>query len=293
MESRPYREKSPHERFRGLDYSRSHAEAFARRYDDGRRQIKIALVSKFIGECHDKDVLDIGCGIGFFSSLGVDMGARAVACDFSQAMIEKVGQRYGQKFPIVQASAEVPPFRDGSFDTVLALDMIEHLYKPEQMLANASRILRPRGRLIIVTDVKGPVLGSVNLRVRHFGRRLARTVNRYLSRTASHAHVPSIVPKLSATLAARLSNPYTTPLCTHTYEYRIQELQDVVRGAGFRLIDFDTFPNRASYGVTGNVLEFIARGPLKRYKWPHAIYEFRKPADSGAEGSGLALYQTS
>jgi SAM-dependent methyltransferase len=277
IEPRAYKQRTQDQPFQSSDYSSAHAEAFARRYDEGRRVIKTALVRRYLANCVNKEVLDIGCGVGFFSSLSQDLRANPIACDFSEAMVQKVRQRYGRSFPILRASAEAPPVRNGCIDTVLVLDLIEHLYDPERMLINSARVLRPGGSLIITTDVKGFVVGRLHLYTRRLARRLLRTVITYLSRS-SRGHNMPMLRQISASVERRwLSNPYTTPLCTHTYEYRVPELIQMVKGAGFIPVDFETFPNRAAYGMGGRVLELILRGRLKRYKWPHAIYKFSKP----------------
>ena len=41
------------------------------------------------------------------------------------------------------------PFDDGSFDTIILSDVLEHLYKPQTCWQNMSRVLRPGGKLIM------------------------------------------------------------------------------------------------------------------------------------------------
>jgi SAM-dependent methyltransferase len=44
------------------------------------------------------------------------------------------------------------PFQDSSFDLVVCMDLIEHLiYSPTHMLAEAHRVLKPRGKLFLTT----------------------------------------------------------------------------------------------------------------------------------------------
>jgi len=46
---------------------------------------------------------------------------------------------------------------------------------------------------------------------------------------------------------------------------------------GFVLSRFDTYPDVASVPAVGPLLERLGRGPLRRFKWGHALYEFTKP----------------
>ncbi len=104
-------------------------------------------------------VLDVGCGRGEILYRTTSLGARAYGIDYAQAAVRlsrKVAQRaerQGKRIDVYQASALYLPFVDASFDRVLMLDIVEHLYPSEltMALAEARRVLRPGGRIIIHT----------------------------------------------------------------------------------------------------------------------------------------------
>lgn len=99
-------------------------------------------------------VLDAGCGTGYGSAefgfpssvIGVDISAEAVA------HARREFSRPGIHF--LQAGCESLPFADGSFDLVAAFEVIEHLERWEQLLAEACRVLRPAGVLLVSTPNK-------------------------------------------------------------------------------------------------------------------------------------------
>jgi SAM-dependent methyltransferase len=52
---------------------------------------------------------------------------------------------------VLRANAEALPFRDGTFDAVVATEVLEHLDEPRKLFQEASRILRPNGRFLLTT----------------------------------------------------------------------------------------------------------------------------------------------
>lgn len=101
-----------------------------------------------------KRLLDIGCGAGGKSLYYAGLGAQVTGIDIlpayeaeARALCEKLGYAYGTQFRFQTADAADLPFADGSFDTIILNDAVEHVAQPEAMLAEALRVLRPGGRL--------------------------------------------------------------------------------------------------------------------------------------------------
>lgn len=243
-------------RFTSRDYSAAHAAAFAARYDDGIHAVKEQVLRRFLGDVRGLAVLDLGCGVGNFAALCADRGAvPVVACDFAQSMVEATARRYPGRFHLVRGSAEDPPFAPRRFDLILALDVIEHLYRPEHMLARASTLLRPQGRLLITTD------------------RAARFHAGFLPKYARDALRGGL--RRLGWLPPAPPSPYQTPLCTHVHEYRLRELAQLAGRAGFHLAAYDTYSLRPRYSAYGRLVEKIMVGPLRQFKWDYVIYDFR------------------
>jgi SAM-dependent methyltransferase len=88
-------------------------------------------------------LLDVGCGAKPFAPLFAGRVTRYLGTDLSSSPY--LGGARLDAF----ARAEMLPFRNGSFDTVLGLSMLTYLPEPLRMLEEAHRVLRPGGTLIL------------------------------------------------------------------------------------------------------------------------------------------------
>src|SRR4030042_1616346 len=123
------------------DYTEHHLQKYLHFYRSGRRKIKIRIVSRLLGVIEGKSVLDIGIGEGFFSRLCIQKKAKTISLDFADPMIQ-YHKENNPDFTLVQADAQYLPFKNESFDTVLALDVIEHLPSPSAFLNELTRVLK-------------------------------------------------------------------------------------------------------------------------------------------------------
>ncbi len=97
--------------------------------------------------------LEVGVGTGRFATpLGIGMGVEP-----AKAMAERARQR---GIDVREARAESLPFRDESFDFVLMVTTICFLEDPPQALAEAKRVMRPGGRIIIGMIDRNSPLGK-------------------------------------------------------------------------------------------------------------------------------------
>lgn len=89
------------------------------------------------------ELLDVGCGRKPFAPIFAGRLRRYWGTDLAAS-------RYlGADRPDAFASAEAQPFRAGTFDTVLGLSMLTYLPEPGRMVAEAHRVLKPGGILIL------------------------------------------------------------------------------------------------------------------------------------------------
>jgi ArsR family transcriptional regulator len=122
-----------------------------RHYSPGRTWE--ALARGLIGLCDLGDVLDAGAGDGATAEL-LAPRARTITCiDVSETLIDAARVRLAGHANVRAEVADLHalPFSDASFDQVLLLNVLTHLRAPAQALGELARVLRPGGRLALVT----------------------------------------------------------------------------------------------------------------------------------------------
>lgn len=92
------------------------------------------------------DVLDIGCGGGFLSNHLGSLGHRVTGLDASRDALS-IAARHDVTGRVRYQPGDALdlPFDNASFDAVCAMDFLEHVERPERVIAEAARVLRPGG----------------------------------------------------------------------------------------------------------------------------------------------------
>ncbi len=111
----------------------------------GRRALVRATLERYAPARRPLSILDVACATGMSFRFMADFGAiRGV--DISDETIHFCGKRGIDR--IVQADAMKLPFREGSYDVVLALDAFEHFEDDVAAMRETFRVLRPGGLLV-------------------------------------------------------------------------------------------------------------------------------------------------
>ncbi len=99
-----------------------------------------------------KRVLDAACGAGYGSAALAAQASFVAALDISLEAVQAARRAYAQpNLAFLAARAEQIPFRDASFDLIVAFEVIEHLDDWRALLREARRLLAPGGQFIIST----------------------------------------------------------------------------------------------------------------------------------------------
>jgi SAM-dependent methyltransferase len=96
-------------------------------------------------------LLDLGCGPGAFFEELCSHGFFTIGVDFSHEMISlacRTAERC-RSAGVVQADALVLPFRERSFDGLIAVGLLEYFPEDDGMLGEIRRVLKPGGRAVL------------------------------------------------------------------------------------------------------------------------------------------------
>ena len=91
-------------------------------------------------------VLDIGCGGGYLTNFLASKGHLVSGIDLSTQSLD-VARKHDATGSVEykKASASELPYGEGIFDAVCAMDLLEHVENPAQVIAEASRVLKKGG----------------------------------------------------------------------------------------------------------------------------------------------------
>lgn len=133
----------------------------------GRRRLALRLLRRALPTVDPPTVLDLGCGTGVIAKemsewarpIGLDMSAQALAYCRQRGVAE-----------LVQANGEALPIRSASVDAVLALDIFEHIDDDRAAFAEAFRVLRPGGVLVLSVPAFRWLWGPHDIALMHHRR---------------------------------------------------------------------------------------------------------------------------
>jgi 2-polyprenyl-6-hydroxyphenyl methylase / 3-demethylubiquinone-9 3-methyltransferase len=130
---------------------------------------RVAFYLKALGDLGGRLVLDAGCGGGLVARELAAAGAEVVGVDRSLGSLGVARRAVGRRGPDpegvprsmgsfrpAQGRLERLPFADGSFDAVVAADVLEHLPDLPAAVAELARVLAPGGSFLFDTVNRTP-----------------------------------------------------------------------------------------------------------------------------------------
>ncbi|MDD5223103.1 MAG: class I SAM-dependent methyltransferase [bacterium] len=133
----------------------------------GKLDLVLKLLARYLPAGSVPRILDLGCGTGInlksFERLGFAVGADSVEPALKFCRSRGISR-------LARSEAQALPFKDRGFDAVLALDLIEHVRDDRRVIAEAARVLRPGGRLLVTVPAFPFLFSAHDRALGHFRR---------------------------------------------------------------------------------------------------------------------------
>ena len=147
----------------------------------GRRAVIDALLDRLPLEA-SSEVLEAGCGTG--GNLYM-LARRGRVSAFEPSVVARdIASRKAQHAVVVDG--ELPdrlPFEAGSFDLVVALDVLEHIERDQEALVSLASMARPGGYILVTVPAHPILWGAHDQRLHHIRRYRRRELRRLCAAT--------------------------------------------------------------------------------------------------------------
>jgi SAM-dependent methyltransferase len=117
------------------------------------------------------DVLEVGAGIGTNTALLLNATkTRSWLClEPDPELASRLACAVGT-LPCSTAIGTVQSLTDRHFDTILYIDVLEHVEKDREELANAAQLLRPNGHLVVLSPAHNFLFSEFDTAIGHYRR---------------------------------------------------------------------------------------------------------------------------
>jgi SAM-dependent methyltransferase len=127
------------------------------------KQAKVRAITGMLGPTEGLRCLDVGGDNGVVSLLLRERGGTWASTDLDERTVTSIRALVGD--PVLRCEGTSLPFPDAAFDRVVVVDMLEHVVPDRAFVAEARRVLRPGGRLLVNVPHLKP--RSILNRLRH------------------------------------------------------------------------------------------------------------------------------
>ena len=121
---------------------------------------RVRYIAQATGPLKGLRAVDIGCGGGLLSEALVAEGTQVLGIDLAQDVLEVArlhGLESGRKAEYRQIAAEDLAIEaPATFDLVCCLEMLEHVPRPESVVAACARLVKPGGTVVFSTINRNP-----------------------------------------------------------------------------------------------------------------------------------------
>jgi SAM-dependent methyltransferase len=137
----------------------------------GQSQNFNAWIADLIAPAVRGDVLEIGCGTGNFTGLLARHATSVTAADLNPEYVDAARRRWKYDDRLTFYCCDATKTDWGSeFDTVVLLDVLEHVQDDMEFLRTLRNALRPQGALIVKVPWGEGLYGTLDQAIGHYRR---------------------------------------------------------------------------------------------------------------------------
>jgi ubiquinone/menaquinone biosynthesis C-methylase UbiE len=137
-------------------------------------------VARLLAPTGAERALDIGTGAGALALALAPLVREVVGLDLVPELLAEARKRAPANVELVEGDAAALPFENASFDLVTTARTLHHVRRPELVVAEAVRVLRPGGTLLVV-DQLAPVDPIAAIELNRFERARDPSTTRVLA----------------------------------------------------------------------------------------------------------------
>lgn len=167
----------------------------------------------------ERDVLEIGVGLGADHQRFAEAGAHLTGIDLTERAIAHTRQRlaaFGLSSHLQTADAENLPFESGSFDVVYSWGVLHHSPNTQRTIDEVWRVLRPGGSARIMVYHTHSMVGYMLwLRYALLAGRPGRTLTEIYAEHLESPGTKAYTPNQARKLLARFSKVEIETVLTH------------------------------------------------------------------------------
>jgi 2-polyprenyl-3-methyl-5-hydroxy-6-metoxy-1,4-benzoquinol methylase len=129
------------------------------------------LIDPFLGN----RILEVGAGIGNMTEILLKNGRTIFASDVSTKHLEILQERFQNRSDIFiqdwnMENGVIDSFKDENLDTVVCINVLEHIKDDSRALKNAFSLLAPNGRLLLFIPAHPLLFGKIDKNLGHYRR---------------------------------------------------------------------------------------------------------------------------
>jgi SAM-dependent methyltransferase len=125
-------------------------------------------------------VLDFGAGVGTFTQLAADTGARVVAVEPEPEFAKFLRERFGADGRVQVIQGTIDDVGLHRFESVICFNVLEHVQDDAAALGTVARLLAPHGRLFLLVPAHPTLYGGFDRGAGHYRRYSSRALRSLL-----------------------------------------------------------------------------------------------------------------